>query len=116
MFVTKRRVLEDLLEQLAEEKRRMSQNRAGRVAQYGWEIPFQDTEKKMQLVREMIQGLEAVQEFDELQHFAKKNQKALKNSAVRDRIRRWQEEIMAGEGPNMNDLRLDRGEEDAHHL
>ena len=123
MEVTKRRILEDLHEQLAEEKRRMSHNRTGRQPIVGWEIPFTDTEKKMELVREMIRGLEESAVFDEIELFAEKNKDALKNPGVRQRIREWQREIMEKGRPDLEELKpgprlvkMDGGREDVHTL
>ena len=116
MAVTKRRILTDLHEQLAEEKRRMSRDRCGRIPEPGWEIPFMDTEKKMEMIRDMMRGLEEKTTFSEIEEFAEKNKEALKNPFVRARIREWQRQVMAGEPPSLEDLKLDGGREDVHTL
>ena len=75
-----------------------------------------DTEKKMEMIRDMMRGLEEKNTFSENEEFAEKNKEALKNPFIRARIREWQRQIMEGHRPDLTDLKLDGGEEDAYHL
>lgn len=116
MSVTKRRMLEDILGQAAEDKRRWSRNRTGVSPMPGYEIPFTEAEERCEKAREMIRELERREELDALAEFARINEAAIRNPDVRKKIHEWQLQIMKGERPNLDDLKLDGGNEDVPSL
>lgn len=105
--ITKRLVLEECLRMMEAIKLNMSRNGSGREALPGYEIAFIEQEMKCNVIREMIRQIEAGAVGDSLRRFAETNRQALEDPQVRNRIRTWQEKIMAGEGLSLEDLSQD---------
>lgn len=114
--ITKRRVLGECLKFYETELKRFSRNLNGLEPMDGYDKPFSDTEKKCEVIRDMMRDLDASPVAEELEDFVAVNEKALKDPAVRERIRKWQREIMEGRRPGLEELKLDGGREHAATL
>ena len=109
--ITKRQVLEECLRIMEAVKKNMTQHGSGREALEGYEIACMEQEMKCNMIREMIRKLEAGAVGESLQRFAETNRQALENPEVRNRIREWQQKIMDGQRPDLDDLNPESQEE-----
>ena len=103
--VGKRRVLSECLKMYESELKRYSKHLNGLEPMSGYEEVFRETEKRCEIIRDMIRDLSASVEHDALEAFVKQNREALRDPNVKRKVREWQAEVMAGNIPTLWELK-----------
>lgn len=101
MEISRIGMLEELLKQKEEEKRKYSHWQAGMRAEPGYEQIYEDRTSECQLLREMIREEQTRMGRRALEEFVDQYEDLLKRPDVKEALKDWQKVIMAGGTPDI---------------